>query len=248
VRQAVERGITPTTFRLAALEKRLGTDQEEFWQEATAILAASKQAMEIEEHVLRLAGMYPGLRDYGAAVKQLRRWIGRARGDRPKRSASRAPVATEFTPLNEDLTAAEIVVFGALHDSEYRQAAWMTVVRMPEVFETGKASTLASAIVTAFPEAPPEGPSSVWIHHVEPEENRQLLSDLLLEFRNSKRSEQMVYDTIRLLRDNAEMREMKKKLHGGLSAEQREELLSKLKKRHGDPRKERPPAAGDPFL
>lgn len=247
VRQSVTRGVTPTAFRLAALEKRLHPDQEQFWQEAFVILASARHEIEVEGHLPRLASMYPGLRDVSAAVNQLRRGIARVRGDRPRKTSARAPAAREFVPLKEELTSAEMVVFAALHEPDFRRYAWMTIVRQPEVFATGRGAALAAAIAEAFPDAPPDDSASIWIHHVEPEECRQLLGDVLLDLRNANLTERLVADSIKALHEQSERRKLNRDKQGDLTSDQRQEILRRLKRMQGPPVPSNP-IPSDPFL
>ncbi|HZH98329.1 MAG TPA: DNA primase, partial [Fimbriimonadaceae bacterium] len=78
VQDAVKKGVKPLDYRIRSIEKRLKSDQEEFWNEIAAALATEPLEMERSKHILRLAPTYPDLRDPIEAQKALRRMVTQA--------------------------------------------------------------------------------------------------------------------------------------------------------------------------
>jgi DNA primase len=248
VRGAVTGGVSTTAFRMSQLEKRLTPDQDEFWVEAVSLLKAARQDMEVEKQITRLATMYPGLRDTSAATVRLRQMVGPSKEVRPRVGGQRRPVASpEYKSLKESLSAAEVTVFGALHESEFRRAVWMIMVHLREVFATNTAAEIARAVAEAFPNGPPEGPALQWIHLIEPEVTRQMVGDLLFDIRVANLTETVVADSIRLLKVDAERRELRRLRSGDLTPDQKREAFQRLKKLKPDPRNDPVNNDGDPF-
>jgi DNA primase len=248
VKASVDAGVTPATFRLSALERRLAPNQEQFWDEVQTILATCQQSLEVERHITRLAPLYPGLRDVTAAQKQLRRIVSNARGEGPRRKAADRPhSSTEFVPLSEPLSTLEVVVFSALHEPEFRRAAWMTIAHLPEVFSTGAGVFLARSVAEAFPLAPPEGPVLDWIDAIEPESSRQLLSDVQMDFRGNRLTEHVVVDAIRRLKREAGERELRRLKQGDMTAEERQQIQERWLKLRGGIAVPEESSSTDPF-
>jgi len=238
VAAAVEATVAPVEFRLNALLKARSPDQEEFWEAAIQILAQAKQDMEIEVHLLKLAGMYPGLKDIAAAQIRLRRMVDQARRKQAaKRAEPARPVKgqAEFMPLQEPLSSAEIITFAALRHPSFQRFAWMTILQAPYMFQTGAGSELASAVAASFPSAPPEGPVGAWIHRLEPETMRQLLVDLLQDLRASNLKEDEVVDAIKVFRLAAERRELTRLMQNSTTPEDRLEIFNRLKRLKVEP-------------
>ncbi len=237
VQEAAKRGVLPTSFRIAQLEKRLKPDQDQFWEEAVALLRAAPQDLEVEKQIVRLAGMYPGLRDSRAALKRLQDMIGRPKPSRPRSGNPGAPVAqAEYRPMREPMSSAELAVFGALHEAQFRPAVWKVIVHLANVFATGTAVELARAVTQAFPLEPPQGESKEWLHKIEPEESRQILSDVLSDIRIANLSEEVVADAIRILKADVERNELKRLKGGELTTAQRQEILLRLRNLNPDHR------------
>ena len=144
VRRAVEGGLSPLDFAMGQLESRHGPEEEPFWEAAIGLLAASPQGLDVERHLDRLSGLYPGLRDPVAARRRLESMIAERRPDRaPRRRRTDAPKpdeapseSTESAPFTERLNNIETTLFRAIFIPEFQRTAWM-FARMEDLFMTG---------------------------------------------------------------------------------------------------------------
>jgi len=234
VRRSVEGGLSPLEYGLQSLNRRLDPSQDEFWSEAVALLATAPTELELERFVVRLAPMYPGLRDSLQAQKQLRRWVNRER-KHAARAEGEAPRVAIVRPKlsSSSLAAAEVVVYRAFLDERYRSYGW-THARNADLFATHTALSLSEAITAAFPDAPPAGPPVGWLHYLEPEELRQILSDLLLDVRGENINLEVLDDAVARLRRDAEKRAMAEIRQGEMDDRSRQEYLLKLRQRNPD--------------
>lgn len=209
VSEAVESGLSPLDYALQAMEARLSPEEEDFWTEAIDILSESTNDMEVLKHLDRLAGMYPGTRDVKTASAILRRQIGQAR--KARRSLDEhdfSPRAAIAGPKTAKLLAAEVILFNALRiEGGLREAAWTVIVRGRDWMVTRPAVSLATSIAENFPDAPPSGPIGEWIHHLEPEEIRQVFSDLLEDLRAERLSDVVLDDAMNTLKKQFEERQ-----------------------------------------
>ena len=192
VRKAVEGGLSPLDFAMGQLEARHGTDEEAFWSAAIARLAAAPAGLDVERHLDRLSGLYPGLRDPVAARRRLEAMIAERRPvppkpERPTRPDRRpgppseppapdAPPGEPMPALGERLNRIEATLFQAFYVPEFRHTAWM-FARMEPLFMTGAGVALSRAIKAAFPEGPPEGKPAVWLARL-PDREATTMADL----------------------------------------------------------------------
>jgi DNA primase len=228
---SIKDATSPTSFRLRKLEARISPEQEEFWTEAITILADASENLEREGHLVRLAGMYPNIRDVRVAHERLTKMVDSARKDRgePAKPTKPRSGTRQASVLPQDpLQQAETVVFGALFEPQFQKYAWIAL-KTTELLTTHSAVELAEAVQVAFPTEPPSGPPLEWIHRIEPEHLRQRLSDVNLNFHLSQLTEQLVVDSIHRLRQQAIQRDLVKLRAGSLSAEERQEVLRRLK-------------------
>jgi len=232
VRKAVDAGLTPTAYRMQAVEKRLGPEQEEFWSEAVSILADARTEPEVLSHVDRLSAVFPGTRDLSDAKRILLRQVAKARKSRREHPEDERPqVVFEHKTLRGSLATHEIVVFSAFLSESFRRFGWL-YARAPQLFETGIGQALSQAIIAAFPE-PPVGSPATWIHRIEDESLRQALSDLLLDFRAENISETVLADAVTGLKNRKDERDLQEQKRSGVD---RNEIFKRLKDRKPDPR------------
>lgn len=246
VLQAIASATSPVAFRLQKLELTLSPDQDQFWTEAVEILSDSEGDLEREGHLLRLAGKYPHIRDVQVALARLTKMVTAARSAKRRAKAqepSRRPNATPTPP--DPLQSAETILFGALHDTKFQKFAWIAL-QTPELLATGSAIQLAQAVREAFPTSPPEGSPVAWIHLIEPEEMRRLLSDISLSHHVAKISEALVVDSITRLRTQAVKRELLLLRQRQLTPEERLEIWNRIKALNPDIRSS-PSEEDDPF-
>lgn len=124
VQRAIRQGLEPIEFLLKQIESRHSVDSEEFWAEATRALASLSTPLEVERHLMPLAGRYPFMRDPVRAADALRRMVRAAR----KRPAAEAKSAEPVSAPTRHLTLPpplEVAPFRALADPETRESAWL---------------------------------------------------------------------------------------------------------------------------
>lgn len=168
--QAVQNGMEPLDFEFRQLEARLAPDDREYWDEVVAILAQSHRPLEVERHIVRLAGKYPDLRDpiaaqralhqlVRAAQKELRRKARPAAGSNSAESVPH-PVAKGRIHLD----AREAVVFRACLDEELRPVVWPRLSD-DSLWITGIGARLAAAWASLG--ECPGGPAAGFLGHLD---------------------------------------------------------------------------------
>ncbi|CAN5726087.1 hypothetical protein BH11ARM2_BH11ARM2_22830 [soil metagenome] len=234
VRRAVEANIAPTEFRLRDLENRLHPRQEEFWQEAVAILAAEDNQLEIDRQIVPLAGKYPDLRDPVAAQKALRNMVAEKR---PRTTANApAPRRPRAQPVQKSsLHGAELIVFRSLLDDRYRHSAWL-FSRAKDLFATDLGVRISEAVAAAFPSGPPEGIPAVWIPRIADEDLRDALATLTEDFRAQRLGEDYLADAVSKLREMSAARQQRATLDSQNDSAAKADYLAKLKLRKPDTR------------
>jgi len=236
VQQAVETGLSPVDYKMQALElKRPQMAAEQFWNTAVQLLADAPNEMELDRHLLRLAGQYPGITDVSRAQQALRREVNKIRTRSQDKKVEQAPTVRAFQPkqLQGELSSAELVVFRAFLSPEYRRSGWM-FARSRDLFESALAIRISDAITQAFPGAAPEGEPAVWLHQFQQEEMRQIISDLLLDVRADHLTETYIADTVELLKQKREKRQLRQIRKGNLDTAKRQEYLLKLREHKPD--------------
>lgn len=196
VRKAVEGGLSPLDFAVGQLETKHGPDEEEFWEAVVALLSAAPPGLDVERHLDRLSGLYPGLRDPSAARRRLESMVAERRPPPTKperRTPTRRPferkgekreqppeptLSPEEPPpaLRERLNNIEATLFRAFYVPEFLRTAWM-FARMESLFLTGAGVELSRAIRSAFPDGPPEGKPAVWLARL-PDREATMMADL----------------------------------------------------------------------
>ncbi|AIE86874.1 DNA primase [Fimbriimonas ginsengisoli] len=230
VQTAVTRGLSPTDYRMQALERRLTPDKDEFWSEAVTILSETTSEIEMTAHIDRLSPLLPGTRDSNLAKQTLLRMITRTRR-KAKGGGNQGPerptVQRENRVILGELKAAEIVVFRAFLSEELRKNGWM-FARATNLFESGIAQRLSEAILAAFPLEPPTGKPAEWLAKLEDEGIRSALADLLYEWRGDALNGQVFEDSIIKLQKAMAQREFRRLRAAGLSWEEVSERIREL--------------------
>ena len=146
VRNSVKRGVEPIEFLLQQIGLRHAVETEEYWHEATAALAHLKNPLEVERHLMPLAGRYPFMRDPARAARALRKMVNQAarKAAQPQEQRQSRPTrqALEMPPL-------EAAPFRALIEPDLRERAW-TICTDPELFLTAEARRLSAAVKEAW--------------------------------------------------------------------------------------------------
>lgn len=187
VRALAKGGVTPTEFRLSQIARKFDVTDEDYWNGVVEALALCANDLEVTRHLLPLASRYPALRDPEAAQKALRRLVAKARAKfRSKPTSDRRiePSDSELVPNRKaspvklsDLHSAERALFSGLFSIRLSYAAWRGCFDESN-FLTGAGVRLASAVVEAFPDAPPDSETLDWIYDLPEDGTRELFSEL----------------------------------------------------------------------
>jgi hypothetical protein len=120
----VTQGLEPIDFLLDQIELRHGLETEEYWEQAAAALANLTSPLEVERHLMPLAGKYPFMRDPERAARTLRQMVRKAA--RNRRKHDERPAAGESRPLRPVAMPPplEAAPFRALAEPETRERAW----------------------------------------------------------------------------------------------------------------------------
>ena len=233
VQQAVETGLTPLDYKMQALLLAKKPDAPDFWPQAIAILSEAPTEMELDRHLMHLAGLLPGIPDVVMAQKSLRREVNKIR----RAAVSKAPTpvgpSPDFGKIALKMNSAEMVVFLAFLSQQFRVVGWM-FARAKELFETPMAIRISEAIANVFPVGAPEGEPAQWLHKFEDDELRQILSDLLFDIRASNLTEMYISDTVERLRQKQQKRKNAEIRKGGLDSAKRQEILMRLRQQKPD--------------
>lgn len=227
IRQAVEEAIPPIDFLLRRLEQKHSVQSDAFWEAVPGVLALTKSELELDRYLVRLAPQYPGVSDPMAAVKALRAMALRHRrkssGDSP--SSYIMPVGG----LKHTLSSSELAIFAAFLSEDLRRQAYL-FSRATILFSSTDAVRLSTAIGSAFPDGPPEGPLVQWIHRIEPEELQDLLGSLVDDLRGQLIDATVLADAIHHLKEKAAVRNEHR-----LKSENKADYFGELRRRKGLP-------------
>ena len=228
LQRAVKQLFTPTEYRLELLKRRVGTDSEEFWNEAVQLIAASPSEREMEQHIMKVAPLYPNLQDKVVASDRLRSDILALRRNRVRNpNFARAAANFEVKQSTIQLTRAERVLFYA-YLAETTRAVVHQAISEDDLFETKQAANLAQEIVRTFPQ-PPAGSPSDWLHEVEPSFG-QILIDLELTTNSAPIGQSFLLETIQALRSRREQRMLRELKSQSLDDQQKMDYLDRLRK------------------
>jgi DNA primase len=236
VQQAVETGISPLDYKMQALELRKSQMAvEEFWSRAVELLTEAPTEMELNRHLQRLAGQYPGISDVRRAEEAIRREVVKVKRAINQNAAKdqKTPVRLQAKQLKGELSSAEVIVFLAFLSEEFRIQGWM-FSRKRDLFVSGVGMEISDAISAAFPGGAPEGGPALWLHRIENEELRQTMADLLQDFRAENFTEARFADTVEVLVKELHDRQLAESRRSNLDTAKRQEILMKLRQRKPD--------------
>ena len=111
---------------------------------------------------------------------------------------------------------------------ELRVQAWRFACTI-DLYETELGVQVGTAMAAAFASEPPEGRSSAWLHTLEPESVRQVLSDLTMDFRSENLSEERLVDALQKLKDKKDARTREAMRRAGASPQELFDLLKARK-------------------
>jgi DNA primase len=228
LQEAVEQALAPIDYKLQALDKRLNIKQDEYWNEVVSIIAEADTRVELDRHLAEIAPKYPWERNAVKATERLKQGVNQVRSRlRRGLQQERPTVLPEHHSIRGVLSSAEIVMLRACLGEELREKAWRFALTF-DLYETELGTEISKSLYLAFAGAPPPGPSSAWLHLVEPEHLRQVLSDLTMDFRSENLTEERLVDALQRLKDLRDTRTHEAMRRAGASAD---ELFQKLKER-----------------
>ncbi|HLO99347.1 MAG TPA: hypothetical protein VK171_12185, partial [Fimbriimonas sp.] len=116
--------------------------------------------LDLERHLLRLAGQHPQLKNPVAALAALRREVRQHRnvGGGRERRAERSPLVVQ--PSLKQIPPAEAVVFKAAMEADLRNKAWSILIDT-SLFTTSLTIEISLELTKVYPE-PPQGKFRSW--------------------------------------------------------------------------------------
>lgn len=173
VREAVEKSVSALAFRLRRAETHHKTDSDDYWKAVAALIAKAPTQLERSRLVQEYAPRYPGIKDPVEARRALQAMVNQA-GRGARRANPRAP-KTKGPQLG--LRAPEIALWYGILDPVTRPTC-DHAMREPDLMESANAERYAMAYRVAFPDTPPSGPVGQWLHELEDEDLKSLLTYL----------------------------------------------------------------------
>jgi DNA primase len=207
VRQAVENSQSPFDFRVWLLEKQYGLENDEFWLKLPELLARATSDMDLERHLLRLAGQHPRLKNSVEATRALRRDVkaARAKQNKPKTQNTTQNVTEVKTDLGI-FSSAEAIVFRAILSPTFRRVVW-GILSEAHVFLNSAPRELAEILSQNFSKMPAGEPSE-WISAIESDELREVLTNLEFQIPEGVLSEDYLNGALETLRQTYESQKL----------------------------------------
>ncbi len=205
VREVIAKAETPYDFAIHRLETEAGTQSPEFWEQIPILLAKATSELELEKHLLRLAGKHPTINNPTAALSALRREVNshrRGKGTKSKRTEAGPTIDTRI----KSVQPAEAVIFKAFFLEPFRDKVW-TSISSPTVFVSLTAIDLCKSIQATFGEKAPSGPAINWIGQL-PEESQQFFTDLEFDSGVQELNEAFIAESIKTLETISKSREL----------------------------------------
>lgn len=156
VQEAVAKAESPFDFEIRLLESRTGVLSDEFWEQIPLVLAKAPTELDLERHVLRLAGQHPAIPNSQAAASALRREVNKQRRAAQKGVREEdLPAAPKIKRTASSLQKAEQILLVTWLEPE-RRSLVQTFIEEQELWQTGTARLLALALKDAvsFDELP----------------------------------------------------------------------------------------------
>ncbi|MEZ0326234.1 MAG: DNA primase [Fimbriimonas sp.] len=228
LQEAVDGALSPIDYKLKALAQRHDVRDNDYWIGAIKIIAESESRPEVDRHLNEIAHKYPWERNATKALAQLAREVNAVRSRlRRGLQQERPTILPEHHSVKGALSSAEIVMLQGCLTEDLRDITWRFACTS-DLYETTTGERIGEALRNAFPDAPPKGRSSDWLHHLEPEELRQTLSDLTMDFRSENLTQERLIDAIQKLKNARDQRETEALRRSGASAQ---ELFERLRQR-----------------
>jgi DNA primase len=207
IREVIAKAETPFDFEIHKLENDLGIESNEFWEQISTLLAKATSELELEKHLLRLAGRHPTINNPTRAVNALRREVKAlkpGKTQQKKKQELGAQAATRSTTV----LPAEAVVFKAYFDERLRDKVW-AALSTQGLCITPAAIDLWKSLCLTFNNEAPKGPAIGWIGRL-PEADQQFFADLDFDSGVQELNDQYVDESITNLRDHSKSRELDK--------------------------------------
>ena len=176
VREVVAKAETPYDFAIHRLVNELGTESVEFWEQIPILLAKATSELELEKHLLRLAGKHPTINNPVAALSALRREVNSHRkGKGTQRKKAEGGDMQRDTKIR-NVVPGEPIILKAFLDERYRAQVWPHIMN-PVLFVSRTCIDLCNNLATHFNNEAPTGPAIDWIGQL-PEEHQQFFMNL----------------------------------------------------------------------
>lgn len=173
VREAVAHAVSALAFRLRRVETHHKPESDDYWKAIAHLIAQAPTPLERTRLVQEYAPRYPGIKDPVEARRALQAMVNQA-GRRAQRLNPRTPQA-KGPQLG--LIAPEIALWYGILDPVTRPACDQAM-RETDLMESANAERYAMAYRVTFPDGPPSGPVGQWLHQLEDEDLKSLLTFL----------------------------------------------------------------------
>jgi DNA primase len=229
VQDAVAQALSPIEYRLKALAQQIDYADLAYWDAAIEIIREASSMTEADMYIQMIAPQYRWERNLDKAMRTLQQRVRTARTQLNRAAAGRPVVIQEHHQIREKLSSAEIVLVHACLSDSLRSMAWIFAIS-PELFETSAGETMSQALRDCLGEEPPTGKPSEWLHRLEPEYLREVLSDILLDFRSENLSQERLIDSVRKLKEERDKRAVQEARRSGADPAKIFEMLKAQKK------------------
>jgi DNA primase len=225
IHEVVANAQSPFDFRIYMLEKELGIESDEFWAQIPKMLSNATSELELEKHLLRLAGKHPTLQNPTAAISALRREIKAAKRNVGKVKADPRSGKVADTKMKQ-VDPAEAIVYKAFLDEKFRAMVWPKIVG-PSIFVTRLANEVRTNLTQVFGAEAPVGAPMGWLGRLENENTIQFFSDLDFDIRVQELHKDYIDQTISNLEAQGKSRELNLQKEN-MSNDNDQELLNYL--------------------
>ncbi|MEI7577266.1 MAG: DNA primase [Armatimonadota bacterium] len=149
VQEAVTKAETPFDFEIRLLESRTGIASDEFWEQIPLVLAKAPTELDLERHILRLAGQHPAIPNSQSAAAALRREVNKHRRAAQKGIKNgELPSAPKIKRSASSLQKAEQILLVIWLEPE-RRVLIQPLLKETELWQTGTARIVANALEEA---------------------------------------------------------------------------------------------------
>ena len=197
VREVIAKAETPYDFAIHRLVNELGTESPEFWEQIPILLAKATSELELEKHLLRLAGKHPTINNPVAALSALRREVNSHRKGKGNQRKKTEDSSKQRDTKIRNVVPGEPIVLKAFLDERYRATVWPHISE-PKLFVSRTCIDLCNNLATHFNNEAPIGPAINWIGQL-PEEHQQFFMNLDFDSSVGELNDDYVRDAIKSL-------------------------------------------------